>query len=230
MKDLQGMIRRNYELSRELTPVNEAIYNAMVCYLRTSPVDEYTVEEIIGEILELFLSTQARGEKIEQAIGDDYRGYCDKLIATALKQPRGVKWQRHLANLEMLLNTLILLWFIDLVFQHLPRMVHYKKLLLSYQVNAGFLVSALIIILAAIFATKYIGKNSFKLSTNKSIRKKTGLISGFAIGTIFALLVLISGELSSYVLFTTKLYYIAAAFAAIILIVKAMQSINNMKS
>lgn len=231
MKDLQGMIRRNYQLSRQLTPLNEAIYTDMVCYLRTSALDDCTVEEMIQEILGIFVDTQARGEKIEQVIGSDYRAFCDRRIAEVLKQPRRrQQWQKHLAKVEIGLNALILLWLIDLAFEHLPRMVHYKNILLSYQVNAAFLVNALLIILVATFATNYIGKNSFSLSANKEKRKKIGLISGFAVGTLFALFILISRELSAQILFTTKLHYIAATLAAVMLILKGIQGINNIKS
>lgn len=217
-------------MSRQLTPRNEVIYTDIVCYLRTSALDEFTVEEIIQDILEIILSTQARGERVEQVIGSDYRAFCDRLIAGVLKQPRRHKWQKHLDNVEIWLNALVLLWLIDLAFEHLPRMVHYKNMLLSYQVNAAFLANALLIVLAATFATNYIGKNSFSLSANKEKRKKTGLISGFAVGTLFALFILISRELSSYILFTTKLYYIAATLAAVMLLLKGIQSINNIKS
>lgn len=230
MKDLQGMIRRNYQLSRQLTPLNEAIYTDIVCYLRTSALDDFTVEEIIQDILELFLSTQARGERIEQVIGSDFRAFCDRCIAAALKQPRRNKWQKHLANVEIWLNVLILLWLIDLAFEHLPRMVHYKNMLLSYQVDAAFLVNALLIILLATLATNYIGKNSFSLSANRAKRKKIGLISGFGVGTLFALFILIAKELSAYVLFTTKIYYIAAALGVVMLILKGVQRFNNIKS
>ncbi|ABO51726.1 membrane protein [Desulforamulus reducens MI-1] len=230
MKDIEGMIRKNYELSKQLTPRNEVIYTDIVCYLRTSSLNELEVEELIQEILEIFLSTQSRGERIEQAIGTDYRSFCDSLIAAASVQPRRNKWHRTLANLEMWINTIIILWLIDLVFEHLPKMIQYKKPLLNYEVNAGFLISALLIVLAAIFTVKYIGKHSFSLSAKKSLRKRVGMISGFAVGTLFALLFVVSKELGSFVLFSAKLYQIAAGFVAMIIMIKGIQTINNIRS
>ncbi|CEO87604.1 hypothetical protein [Syntrophaceticus schinkii] len=53
MSKVEKMVKKNYELSKKLTPENDAVYTDIVCYLRTSALDEL---EAVGKLLFSFVT------------------------------------------------------------------------------------------------------------------------------------------------------------------------------
>jgi DNA-binding ferritin-like protein (Dps family) len=222
MSDVKKMIKKNYELSRKLTPKNDEIYTDIVCYLRTSALDELEAEGIIQEIIGMFLEAQQRGEEIEKVIGDDYQAFCDSIIESA--QPKKFTWKKTFGNLEFVIFLIGLLWVIDLAINYLPQMIKNGRLILDYKVSLVFLINTAIIVIAATLLVDYIGKNSFKLTEEKNKKKPKWYkwLFGAACGGVVALLVLISLKLGPYILFSVKIYYLAAVLVVLYFLLKVI--------
>jgi DNA-binding ferritin-like protein (Dps family) len=220
MSDLKELIKKNIELSKKLTPKNHEIYTDIAVYLMTSSLDELETEEILQEIIGMFLEAQQRGEDIEKVIGEDYQAFCDSIIESV--QPKKFTWQKAFRYLEIVILGFGCLWIIDLACSYLPRMIINGRLIFDYQVNLGFLLVAAINTLAAVLIVDYIGKKSFKLRKDKdSIKNKLILVVAF-IG-IVALDVFVWQNTESYVLFSLKVYYIAAVIIGLYLLVKIIK-------
>ena len=220
MSDLKELIKKNIELSKKLTPKNHEIYTDIAVYLMTSSLDELETEEILQEIIGMFLEAQQRGEDIEKVIGEDYQSFCDSIIESV--QPKKFTWQKAFRYLEIVILGFGCLWIIDLACSYLPRMIINGRLIFDYQVNLGFLLVAAINTLAAVLIVDYIGKKSFKLRKDKdSIKNKLILVVAF-IG-IVALDVFVWQNTESYVLFSLKVYYIAAVIIGLYLLVKIIK-------
>lgn len=200
--EVQVMIKQNYKFSKQLTPENERIFTDIVCYLRTSDIDELQAEEAIQQILDMFLSAQHRGEAISDVIGSDYKEFCNEIIHSSSKQRFSSK---VLTFLELLLFCMVLMWVIDLAFAILPQIIKNKQINLEYTVTLGFLARVFTVLAIAYALINYIGRNSFQLA--KKSRKKF-----FIFGCLFGLFILlpafISYLLKDFVLFTTELHYI----------------------
>lgn len=223
MSKVKEMVKNNYQLSKNLNPVNETIYTDMICYLRTSRLDELEVEEINQEILGMLICAQERGEDAEAVVGEDYKAFCDAIIESA--QPNRFTLRRAIGDLHIVIKGIIFLWLGDLLVNNVPTMIKEGRIILDYSVNLGFLLSTSIILFAAFFIVNYIGQNSFKLTEEIALSKglKGRLIFGIIVGGLFALVVLVSYKLHSYVLFTTKVYYIAVVLAVMYILVRSCQ-------
>ncbi len=222
MGKVDDLIKKNYELSKKLTPENDEIFTSIVCYLRTSGLDELEAEEIIHDILGMFLEAQERGEEIEQVIGDDYQAFCDSIIEAS--QPKSFSWRKLFSNLEIVVYGIAILWLLDIASIYLPQMIKQGKLILDYQVNLGFLVAVVIILIATFAINNYIGKTSFndRKEKHQSIFREN-LLWGCIFGGVIALLVLIRHRLGSFVFFSVKVYYLAAVLVGLYLLLRAVK-------
>lgn len=223
MSKLDDLIRKNNELSKKLTPENDEIYTNIVCYLRVSGLDELETEEIIHDILGMFLEAQERGEKIEQVIGDDYQAFCDSIIEAA--QPKRFSWRRLFSDLEIVVIVIALLCLLDIVLLYLPQMFKQGRLILDFQVSLGYLINTAIILLASVSIFKYIGKTSFKYSKEKQQGHgwKQYVLLWVIMSCIVALLGLIRYILNPVVFFSVKIYYLAAVLVVLYILLRAVK-------
>lgn len=217
MSDLKKMRQKNYELSKKLTPGNQEIFTDIDVYLMTSPLGELEVEEVIQDILGMFLEAQQRGEEIEKVIGGDYQAFCDSIIESA--RPANSIWGMAFLSLELIVICFGTLWVIDFVCDFIFEVFVNRKFILDYQVSLGFLIVATIFTMVAIGILKYIGKTSFR--KGKDNLKDELLLVAVSVGVI-ALGVFIRHTMRSYILFTMKIYYLAALFIGLYLLAKAI--------
>ena len=81
-------------------------------YLRLADIDAYQKTLIYHDIVNMLLEGQARGQSVQEIIGDDYRAFCDEVIAAAPRLSPVLKWmalaQQFLAQLFGFLG----IWFL----------------------------------------------------------------------------------------------------------------------
>ncbi|MEN6347960.1 MAG: hypothetical protein ABFD08_00985 [Syntrophomonas sp.] len=218
MQRIKQKIRSNYELSQQLTPENSIIFTDIVCYLRTGNLNSWQTEEIIEEILDIFLSAQAREEPLTQVIGPDYKAFCLEIAANAVPQPISL---RVLENFEIVVNGLGILFVIDLLLNYLPRMIKQQQLILNYSFSLGTAFSAIGIIVLAFGIVYYIGQHSFELTENMNVNvsKIRRFLIGGAIGGLFFLFIIAGAKLQAYTLFAIPIYYPALIIGGLYLFV-----------
>ncbi|MFR1233994.1 MAG: DUF1048 domain-containing protein [Evtepia gabavorous] len=75
------------ESQREMTDV--------VVYLRGQDLSPLDQEEIRRDILEMVWEAEARGETMAQVVGQDYRTFCQEIVAAVPAGPAGCGWRRR---------------------------------------------------------------------------------------------------------------------------------------
>ena len=163
-KRVKELNRLNNKLDEQLNEENREAYTNMICYLRVANISEYNQEIIRQDLLEMVLSAQERGENIQTVIGEDYRAFCDNIIASL--PPRSVK-EKILEFLDILLLCTSLLGTIYIIFSKdtiflIRNAVSGEPLNFRISVSVGSLIACCIIIAAAIIIVHAVCKTSFK--------------------------------------------------------------------
>ena len=127
------------------------------------------------------LESQLRGEKFCNVIKEDYKSFCDKLIAVSDKK----------STKEKILNYLfisIITVGVMLILEIIIYLNTYSKDTLKFQMPLtwSFVLSTLLIIIAGNVTLTYIAKNSFEFSGENSGR--TTNIFGILFITVFCII------------------------------------------
>ena len=81
MTRTKQLMRENNAFERALSPEFNQVLTNMVVYLRSAPVSEYNQELVRRDIGRMFLDAQRRGDSPADVIGEDYRQFCDQVLA-----------------------------------------------------------------------------------------------------------------------------------------------------
>ena len=158
-KEVEKERKDNFELSKSLTKENNEIFTNIVVYLRVSDLTEEEQEEIISDLLRMFLDWQAEGKPVESMVGEDYKQYADKIISAA--NPKKTISKRVKEYLPVIIGAFFALLTIDLVFLTLPILLKGNLDFNSpYNYTLDKLINTIMILIIAITTVNYIGKNS----------------------------------------------------------------------
>ncbi|WP_373897309.1 hypothetical protein ACER0A_013805 [Haloimpatiens sp. FM7315] len=180
-----GFIRKkNIEFSKSLTNENNKIFTDIVCYLRVSGISEQNQEEIISDILRMFLDCQEKGESVDRVIGNDYKEFADNIISAI--NPKFSKRNKIKEYIGTFIMGTCLLFTIDLIFDYIPKvMKNGFNLNYKYDIDLSMIITCLFIVVGVSVAFDYIGKNSFTLS-----KKHFSKTSNFIFGAFLSALVI----------------------------------------
>ena len=81
MTRTRKLMQENNAFERALNPEFNQVLTDMVVYLRSAPVSEYNQELVRRDIGRMFLEAQRRGDSPADVIGEDYRQFCDQVLA-----------------------------------------------------------------------------------------------------------------------------------------------------
>ena len=81
MTRTKQLMRENNAFERALSQEFNQVLTDMVVYLRSAPVSEYNQELVRRDIGRMFLDAQRRGDSPADVIGEDYRQFCDQVLA-----------------------------------------------------------------------------------------------------------------------------------------------------
>ena len=143
--------RSNNALDQQISPENREAFTDMICYLRGAKISAYHQELVRYDLTEMVLSAQQRGEKIREVIGEDYKGFCDNVIASL---PPETRRQRIIDFFDTLCWGLSILGFINIVISNetiplIRNAVTGKPLDFSISISLGSLIVIGIILTAA---------------------------------------------------------------------------------
>ena len=92
------------ESQREMTDV--------VVYLRGQDLSPLDQEEIRRDILEMVWEAEARGETMAQVVGQDYRTFCQEIVAAVPRRSRRVRMAAAVEELLPALSVLLGIWLV----------------------------------------------------------------------------------------------------------------------
>ena len=216
--------RSNNALDQQISPENREAFTDMICYLRGAKISAYHQELVRYDLTEMVLSAQQRGEKIREVIGEDYKGFCDNVIASL---PPETRRQRIIDFFDTLCWGLSILGFINIVISNetiplIRNAVTGKPL--DFSISLGSLIVIGIILTAAFVIVEVITKKSFQIGKDKKGRKtKTFSIIASLIGLgITAGILAISIWLGRVTLFTINLWIACSIVLALYVVHKIL--------
>lgn len=80
-KQARGLLKENIELSKQLEPSYEKVLTDIICYIRFANISDYQQERIRRDITHMMVDGSHRGDPIESVIGEDYKAFCDNVLA-----------------------------------------------------------------------------------------------------------------------------------------------------
>ncbi|EPY2272180.1 DUF1048 domain-containing protein [Clostridium sporogenes] len=202
MNNSKKLVKLTNKLSETLNYTNHETFTNITCYLRASSLSERQCEESIHEILDMFLTAENNNESIENIIGNDPKEFCDEIIESYATKK--FSKENVIVNLKIILNSFLILWTINIVFDYIPNMIKSKSLLLNYNFSLPFIINTVLITILSFAVFNYIGKTAFKEESNRIF-----IIKFMLLYIIFMIIsVLMWKKLSKIILFTTKIHYI----------------------
>ncbi|MCP0886061.1 hypothetical protein LB941_01765 [Ligilactobacillus sp. WILCCON 0076] len=221
--------RINNALDQQINAENQEAFIDMLCYLQGTKISEYHQELVRQDLTEMVLSAQKRGENIRETIGEDYKGFCDNVIASLPSKTRG---QKTITFFDTLCWSLSILGLINIVFSNetialIRNAVAGKPLNFSIPISLETLIATGMILTAAFAIVKIIVKNSFQICKDKKEhRTKTfSIIAGLAGVGITAALLAIFVWLTRVTLFTVNLWIACLIVLALYVVHKILDSI-----
>ena len=193
--------RSNNALDQQINAENKEAFTDMICYLRVSKISAYHQELVRHDLTEMVLSAQQRGKNIREVIGEDYKGFCDNVIASL---PPETLRQRFIDFFDTVCWCLSILGLINIVISS-DNAVTGNPMDFSISISVGSVISIGIIIAAASVIVIMITKNAFHVGKTKKYRLKV-----FFIGAGLTALLLLIVLLGRTTLFTVNIFIACA--------------------
>ncbi len=156
-KTIKELRQSNDDLEEGLSEKASSAQTDMVVYIRSQNISLEDQEKVRGDIAAMLLEGEGRGLAPTEIIGEDYKAFCDELIAEI---PKLGILQRILAALSADFLSLAVLTAIWTVFTPINMLI-LKKPWYILPLEVTDIVFAAVIILAATLTTVYIMRGVF---------------------------------------------------------------------
>lgn len=182
----------------------------MIVYLRSSDLTDYNQEVVRGDIIELILDAQQRGDNIQKVMGNSYKEICDEIIEV---MPKKTKKDKIMEFIGTSLNTLSILGVIALVKNFIEGLISSSGEF-KFILKVGDLMSAFIIILIAYAIVLFITKTALD---TKEEKKLISFLKTWGIFTLIFAVILFSSIYFKTIIMIVPLW-LAAIFVLLIFI------------
>lgn len=203
--------QQNNILDEQIREENQSIFTDMICYLRSADISEYDIELVRQDLTEMVLSAQERGENISTVIGNNYKEFCDEVIANI---PPKTKVQKFISFLDLCCWTFSILLAINIVISSdtillIKNLITGESASFNISVSIGKVISIILIIFLANFIVNVIVKNVFSEAVKH--KKMIEFISGAVLMSILLLIAWVGKK----TLFTINIFL--ACFVTVVL-------------
>lgn len=170
MNKTKQLNKLNNLLDKQIQDENQEIFTNMICYLRGANISEYDIEVVRQDLTEMVLSAQKRGDNIASVVGDDYKQFCDDVIANL--PPKTWK-QKTIDIADIICSGISILLLINILISEefrtmIKNLSNGEPNNFNISFSVGTIATMLFIIIMATFITKLILKNVFR----EEIKKK----------------------------------------------------------
>lgn len=160
----------NNKFEEKLSKETNDVLTDIVVYIRSTSISEYDQERVRRDIDEMLFEGERRGMSAAEIIGDDYKAFCDAVMCEV---PKLSKAQRVMTAVQEVLAGVIVLLAIWTVFSPIIQLIK-KEPWYLLPLRLSDLITATVIVAAAVLVVVYITKNVFK-------PKPAALIAGFVL-------------------------------------------------
>ena len=201
----------NNKLEKQLKGAVNDILTDIVVYIRSYGISDLDQELVRRDITQMLIDGQERGESASDVIGDDYKSFCDSVMAEI---PKLSTKQRIMTSIRDILPALMTLFAIWAVFTAIKQAVSNEAWYITPLSVSDVIIGAALLIAAAGIVV-YITKNSFDT-------KPAGLVC--------MLLLIIAAALAAALLLPEKIIFsphIAADIALLVVLFAAYKLIDR---
>ncbi len=208
------MLKENNELEMQIqNEDNKQVLMDMVVYIRSTNISPYYQEKVRRDIWEMIVDGEKRGKTAKEVIGDNYRLFCDNVIAEIPELSRKEHILSLVRDILLSINVLLIIWFVfDLIEQILV-----TDMLPYFTVTVGNIISATLSIIAAFLVFSAISKNAFD---NSKLSNKKVFFTLFAI----MLICMCVNAFIKYSLFQIHVIFVISGIAVLFAIYKILDT------
>jgi DNA-binding ferritin-like protein (Dps family) len=203
MNEVDKMRKENLKISRKLNYENLKKYNDIVCYITVNSINlnRKEKEEIISDILDMFLRCEEEGKPIEEVIGNDHKVFCDSIIQSVV--PKENKAWCYFNRIITTIGDAITIYF---TIMYIPTVIKNRDFV-RCSVNKSNIITIMIFEFICCALVNYFKKNLSKLSKRKS-SKKEKILLGSGYGLVALLIAMMAYKLPNCILFSVSAYYV----------------------
>ena len=107
---VKEMLKENNELEQQLSDEGRKVLTDIVVYLRGVPVSMYEQEKVRRDIIQMLIDGEKRGTSAREVIGEDYREFCDSIVAEIPHMSRKEKELAFIRDTLPALIVLLVIW------------------------------------------------------------------------------------------------------------------------
>ena len=107
---VKEMLKENNELEQQLSDEGKKVLTDIVVYLRGVRVSMYEQEKVRRDITQMLIDGEKRGTSSKEVIGEDYREFCDSIVAEIPHMSRKEKVLVLIRDTLPALIVLLVIW------------------------------------------------------------------------------------------------------------------------
>lgn len=107
---VKEMLKENNELEQQLSDEGRKVLTDIVVYLRGVPVSMYEQEKVRRDIIQMLIDGEKRETSTREVIGEDYREFCDSIVAEIPHMSRKEKVLVCIRDTLPALIVLLVIW------------------------------------------------------------------------------------------------------------------------
>lgn len=161
------LLKENNELEMQIqNEDNRQALTDITVYLRSANISPYYQEKVRRDIWEMIVDGEKRGKAAKEIIGENYRLFCDNVIAEIPKLSRKEHVLSLLRDTLLAANALLIIWF---AFRFMEQAINANGFP-YFTVTGGNIICGILSIIAAFSVFSAVSKNAFRstLSNRKA--------------------------------------------------------------
>lgn len=156
-KRTRQLLKENNESCKQLNAESDNILTDIVVYIRGTNISDYQQELVRRDITQMLLEGEHRGDSVQDVIGEDYKSFCDSVVAEVPKPEFKDKVLSFIGNGCLYLTVLFTIGFCSSLIDVLFGKISWPY----FPVTAGNIVTTIVIICSVIGLFNLIVNNSF---------------------------------------------------------------------
>lgn len=165
-KQVRQLLKENNEMEKLLSEDGRSVMTDIVVYLRGVDISDIDQEQVRRDIIQMLIDGEARGGSAEEVVGEDYRVFCDNILAEIPRLGRKEKLLAAARDTLLGMTVLVVIWCCTCGLDFLAG----EKTTLVFPVTAGNLLSAVLILAAANVIILYLAHDPFDHSHARNVR------------------------------------------------------------
>ncbi len=214
-KRLEELRKINDKLDEQISEENQPVFTDMICYIRSADIALADQETVRRDLSEMIISAQNRGDNIKDVIGEDFKEFCDEVIANLPPKTVKEKWIERLDGICLciaVLGTINLVFSLDF-YRAVKNIITQQPTSFDIGITVGMLIATIAIMVISIFVVNRITRTALE-EENRSNKSKT-IITGAAVGAGIIAFFIITWTLGKQILFRINIVFALVILAAL---------------